>query len=300
MKGLFIINPSSGTQTVQKTAIKIINKMLLDPESEGMTVFYTHGKDDARAKAASLKPGDYDFVLGVGGDGTINEVAVGLYQSGSEIPLAILPAGTTNDFAVSVGLPHDVDGVCKILKSRQTQKMDLGRFNDYYFYNVAAGGALSEVAHTTGTNMKTALGRAAYLIEGAKKFASVKFSTVPLIFEIDGVEEKHDVYFFILANSTSVGGFHKIAPLASVNDGLLDLCILKNVDFASTLPLLNQIKKGTHTENEDRFVYRQCRSLKVRSEDSSLVFPLDYDGEYGGNLPLEASVIEGAVNLIVG
>ncbi len=301
MKGFVIINPSSGTQTVQKMALKIVHTLLLDDNSEGLQVSYTHKKDDARKAAAALKPGEYDFVLAVGGDGTVNEVVSGLYESGSGIPLMILPAGTTNDFAVALGLPRTVEGVCEIIRSGNAMPMDIGRFNDTYFFNVAAGGLLSEVAHCVPSEMKTAFGRMAYLLEGGKKILEKKFETTSLVFEIDGQKETHDVYFFVIANSTSVGGYHKISPLAKINDGLFELLIVKKLDFFTALPAMMQIQSGSHINNEKLFEYKKVKQVKIRLADDvqNKEFPLDYDGEFGGNLPVEIEVIPHAVNLLV-
>ncbi len=299
MKGFVIINPSSGTQTVQKTALQILHTLLLDDNAQGLQVSYTHKKDDARRLCAALKPGEYDFVLAVGGDGTVNEVITGLYESQSDIPLMILPAGTTNDFAAALGLPRSVEGVCDTIRAGHSMAIDIGRFNDTYFFNVAAGGLLSEVAHCVPSEMKTAFGRMAYLLEGGKKILENKFETTPLIFEIDGVEECHDVYFFIVANSTSVGGYNKISPTSKINDGVLELLIVKKLDFFTALPAMMQIQSGSHVNNEKLFEYRKVQRVHIRSVEEGKFFPLDYDGEFGGELPLDIEIIPNAVKLLI-
>jgi len=297
MKGLFIINPSSGTKTVQSSALMAVVDLLNEKDCEGIFVAYTHKKDDAFQTAKQLKPGDYDFVVAVGGDGTVNEVAGGLYESGSGIPLAIIAAGTVNDFAVALGLPRTRRKIVKMLKHGHTELMDLGRFNDSYFYNVAAGGALSEVAHITNPDLKTVFGRLAYLSEGVKKFNTINLKTVPLVYEFDGVRETHETFYFTCSNSKSVGGFGKMAPDAMINDGKLDLCIVKKVEPMNVLPLFSQLQSGKHVNNPAT-EYRQVSSLKVYSEDPEVKFPLDHDGEAGGNIPMSVEVIKGALRLI--
>ena len=299
MKGFVVINPSSGTQTVQKTALQIMHTLLLDDQAEGIQIRYTHKKDDARKMCAALRPGEYDFVLAVGGDGTVNEVVTGLYESQSGIPLMILPAGTTNDFAAALGLPRTVEGVCDTIRAGHSMAIDIGRFNESYFFNVAAGGLLSEVAHCVPSEMKTAFGRMAYLTEGGRKILENKFETTPLIFEIDGIEEYHDVYFFIVTNSTSVGGFSKISPDSKINDGLLELLIVKKLDFFTALPAMMQIQSGLHVNNDKLFEYRQVRQVEIRPVKKGTDFPLDYDGEFGGSLPLHIEIIPKAVNLLI-
>ena len=313
MKGLFIINPNSGTKKIQRRVPEIVDKLLSEPDCSGITMMYTHGRDDALNATKALTPGQYDFVVAVGGDGTVNEVVSGLYLSGSGIPMAIIAAGTTNDFATSLGLPRTVPEVVKMLKDLRTVPLDLGYFNGRYFYNEAAGGALSAIAHTTPSELKKRFGHLAYLGEGFRKFGDLKLSSVPLVFEIDGEEETIDTVLFTLTNTKRSGGFSKISPDARVNDGLLDLVVIKKVDPKEVFPLLFKITNGAHLGNQ-KVYYRQLRTLKIRAAvdaadadnaekaaelKAAEEFPLDIDGENGGNLPMEVEVVPGAVSLII-
>ena len=232
MKGLFIINPSSGKQINQGKAIQTITELLRDGVIEEATVFYTRAKDDAKNRTIKASKEDYDFVVAVGGDGTVNEVVAGLYTTGSKMPMAIMPSGTTNDFATSVGIVPTVVGLYYLIKDFNVVPTDIGCFNEKdYFLNVAAGGILSEVAHNVSIESKTMLGKTAYITSGMKTIAEKGFKTTRLLFEIDGVKEEIDVYFFILANSKSVGGFSKICADAKINDGYMDLCIINSLDI---------------------------------------------------------------------
>ena len=138
MKGLFIINPSSGKQNIESTLKEIMANLVLNQISPHIDVFYTQKKNDARDRAAQLKPGEYDYVVSVGGDGTLNEVTNGLILSGSDTPLAIISAGTVNDFATYMKLPQTAEDLCQMIKHFQTKKVDVGKVNDQYFINVLA------------------------------------------------------------------------------------------------------------------------------------------------------------------
>jgi diacylglycerol kinase (ATP) len=300
MKGLFIINPASGSKRIQRgIPLMMVDKLLSDPDSKGLEIVYTHKKGDALELARSLTPGSFDYVCAVGGDGTVGEAAAGLYQSGSGIPLAIIAAGTANDFSSSLGLPKTYDGLTRMISGMRTVKMDMGLFNGKYFYSEAAGGGLGEVAHTTDPELKSRFGYLAYLGNGFKKYGSLKLETVPLIYEIDGVEEEFDTFCFTLTNTKRIGGINKVAPDAKINDGLMDLCIIKRTEPIEVLPLLAQCNAGTHVKNTKAIEYRQVRTLKVRVNEEGRSFPLDIDGEEGGVLPLEFEVIPGAIDLIV-
>ena len=147
MKALFIINPSSGKQNIEATLQEIMSTLILKQITPHIDVFYTKKKDDAKHRAAALKPGEYDYVVSVGGDGTLNEVSNGLVVSQSNIPLAIISAGTVNDFATYMNLPQTAREFCSMIKNFQTKKVDIGKVNDEYFINVLAGGLLTDIAY---------------------------------------------------------------------------------------------------------------------------------------------------------
>lgn len=299
MRGLFIINPSSGKQTNQGKALQAMHELLKDQVIEEAVVFYTRGKGDARNQTYEAKREDYDFVVAVGGDGTVNEVVSGLHLSGSGIPLAIFPSGTSNDFARSVGISPTVHCLYHLIKSYHAVAADIGRFNDRdYFLNVTAGGILSDVAHSVSVEAKTLFGKTAYVAEALKKVSENWFRTTPLLFEMDGEREVFDVFFFILANSKSVGGFPKICVDAKINDGYMDLCVVKNVDALTALPVLTQIQAGTHIHNK-LVEYRQVRDLRIFPTEETTEFHLDCDGEYAGEFPLHAEVLQGGVQLLL-
>lgn len=299
MKGLFIVNPSSGKQTNQARAMQAMQQLLNEQVLEEAVVFYTRGKYDAKNKAMEAKREEFDFVVAVGGDGTVNEVVSGLHLSGSGLPLAILPSGTSNDFATSVGITPTAHCLCNLIKDYNVVAADIGRFNNRdYFLNVAAGGILSDVAHSVSVEAKTQFGKTAYVAEALKKVSENKFRTTPLLFEMDGEREVFDVFFFILANSKSVGGFQKICVDAKINDGYMDLCVVKNVDLLTALPVLTQIQVGTHMHNK-LVEYRQVRDLKIFPTEETTEFHLDCDGEYAGELPLHVEVLQGGVNLLL-
>ena len=136
MRALFIINPVSGKgDSVQRAALIAMHRLLGDQILEQVDLFYTRGKDDAMNKAAEAKNGNYDCVVAVGGDGTINEAVLGLYTSGSKVPLAILPAGTVNDFAYSLGIDSTADCLYDMVKNFTYKTIDIATFNVWNINN---------------------------------------------------------------------------------------------------------------------------------------------------------------------
>ena len=116
MKGLFIINPSSGRQNFHDKIKEIAGNLIMDQICNTIDVFYTEKQDDALNRAQKLKTGEYDFVVAVGGDGTLNEVVNGIILSKSDIRVAVITAGTVNDFANYLKLPQTPKEFCEMIK----------------------------------------------------------------------------------------------------------------------------------------------------------------------------------------
>ncbi|MBR5273279.1 MAG: diacylglycerol kinase family lipid kinase [Clostridia bacterium] len=296
MRIRMIINPVAGTKTVQKTAIRISDKLVKDGVAERVDIFKTQKEGDAYREARSLS--DYDCVVAVGGDGTVNEVLYGVIKSGSNIPVAVLAAGTVNDFAYSLGLPNTCDEFCDMIKHARVEKIDMGLCQDRYFANVVAGGAFSEVAYSVSADRKNRFGKLAYYVSGAKTLPKTVRKSEKLVFEYDGGKMEVDTFLFLISNTSSVGGFRKISPFAKVDDGMLDVCIIKKIKTRRIFPLFIKLWGGKHTNDKD-VIYFQTNNLKVSCVQEGERLPLDIDGEKIGTLPAQIECIRGAIRLFV-
>ncbi len=300
MKGLFIINPSSGKQNIESMLKEIMSTLILDQISPQIDVFYTKKKDDAKNRAAELKPGEYDYVVSVGGDGTLNEVANGLVLSQSHIPLAIISAGTVNDFATYMKLPQTAEGFCQMMKEFQIKKVDIGKVNNEYFINVLAGGMLTDIAYKVPKDKKAVLGKMAYYIEGVKEFPKQLTQNMTLTFQSKEYEDTQDIMVFLVANSKSVGGFADAAPLASVSDGYLDVLIIKKMALLTEAPdLIIKFFQGEHPKHPS-IEYFQTKELHVLPTEKTAEIAIDYDGEIlAEGLPVDISIVPEALDLII-
>lgn len=302
MKGLFIINPSSGRQNFKENLNQIAGKLIMDKIVPTIDVFYTKKKDDAKNRVALLTEGEYDFVVSVGGDGTLNEVVNGLILSESNIPLAIISSGTVNDFATYLHLPGaaDVDTFCQMIKDFKLKEVDAGKINDEYFINVIAGGILTDIAYKVPKDRKAILGKMAYYIEGALELPKqLSGDLMRIEYEVDGVTKQEEVIVFIIANSRSVGGFLGAAPLASVSDGLLDILILKKVEIHQVADLVMKFFAGEHLQHP-AVEYIQTNEIKLREVGDDTNISIDYDGELlESGLPIDVKVIPKALKIIV-
>ena len=300
MKGLFIINPSSGKQNIESTLKEIMANLVLNQISPHIDVFYTQKKNDARDRDPQLKPGEYDYVVSVGGDGTLNEVTNGLILSGSDTPLAIISAGTVNDFATYMKLPQTAEDFCQMIKHFQTKKVDVGKVNDQYFINVLAAGMLTDIAYKVPKDKKAVLGKMAYYLEGAKEFPKQLAQNMTLSFHSKEFNDTLDIMLFLVTNSKSVGGFADAAPIASVSDGYLDVLILKKMNLLFEAPdLIIKWFQGDHP-NHPAIEYFQTKELSVLPTEKTAEIAIDYDGEIlEEGLPIDISIIPEALNLII-
>lgn len=297
MKVRVIINPSSGRQTIQKQAYQIIDKLVADRTFTQVEIIQTSGAGDAMRAARDLKPWQTDLVMAVGGDGTVNEVVNGLMAGNHKTPLTILPAGTVNDFAYSMNIPKDTATYCDMLRKFKLREIDAGLAGDKYFLNVAAGGVLTDVAYKTPSDAKTVLGPLAYLINGAMDLPGQLWQTVPVRVESDQELIEDEIMLFIISNTRSVGGFRNLAPQASVDDGMLDVLIVRKMSWIDFLPLLFKLVNGEHISHKG-IIYFQTEKLHISCGNSCSV-PLDLDGEEGDHLPITISTVKGALRLVV-
>ncbi|MCI5503757.1 MAG: diacylglycerol kinase family lipid kinase [Eubacterium sp.] len=298
MKGLFIINPSSGRQNFHDKIKDITGTLIMDQICNTIDVFYTEKQDDAQNKAASLQPGEYDFVVAVGGDGTLNEVINGIIISKSEIPVAVISAGTVNDFATYLNLPQTPAEFCKMIKNFQLKRVDAGRVNQKYFINVVAAGLLSDIGFKVDKDKKAVLGKLAYYLEGAIDLPKQFSKTLNLRFITEEKTMEEEVFLFMVTNSQSVGGFREMAPLASTSDGKLDVVIIRKMDIFQVTPLLIGLVQGEHV-NHPSVEYFQTQKLTIENMDDQEI-NVDYDGEkLMDGFPIQIEMIPGAIQIVV-
>ncbi|NLY85473.1 MAG: diacylglycerol kinase family lipid kinase [Tissierellia bacterium] len=288
-----IYNPSSGRQTIERRLNRLC-KLLFD-DGYTLSKFTTLKKNDAMIETIKTCNEDWDIIIASGGDGTVNEVAKGVAISGRKVPVAILPSGTVNDFANYLKLPKNIYDFYKMIKREETIDVDLGKVNDEYFVNVAAGGLLSNVGYQVPTETKMLFGRLAYYFEGLKEITLQSFEPIRVNVQSEEYSREEDILLFLISNSSSIGGFKKIAPKASISDGLLDVVIIKKTHVQNLASIFFNIFSGDHI-NHPSVKYFKTNKIMI---DSNQLVELDIDGEYGGRLPATFEVVPKAFRVIV-
>lgn len=294
MKKIKIIyNPSSGRQQIERRLDRLI--MLLIDDGYTVNKFVTKKKDDAKEETIRTCKEDWDLIISVGGDGTVNEIAEGIVLGGRKVPVAILAAGTVNDFANFMKIPTNVLEFYDMIKRNQAIDVDLGKIGEKYFVNVAAGGLLTNVGFSVPAESKMVLGRLAYYLEGARQFVLEDINPIKVKIESKEYNKEEEILLFVVSNSSSIGGFKKLAPHADVLDGCLDVFAIKKADVQELANIFFNIFNGEHI-NHPKVVYFKTDDIKISSD---VDISIDIDGEYGGKLPARFQVVPKAFRILI-
>ena len=236
-----------------------------------------------------------DIVAVLGGDGTVSCAANGVL--GSEAALAVLPAGTGDDFAKAVGASK-LDAAVRLLADPKVRAIDVVKVTAgvtvRYFVNVAGAGFDSEVNETANA-MKLRLGGTGTYVAAVVKTLS-RF--VPAHYEIavDDDAFSVDAMLAVVGNGMQYGGGMKVLPAARVNDGLLDVCIVEELSKPAFLRAFPRVFTGSHTNHPK---VRMLRGTRVTMEANRKI-QLYADGERVGPLPAVFQLMPGALNVVVG
>ncbi|MBD2836632.1 lipid kinase YegS [Pseudomonas sp. JM0905a] len=178
---------------------------------------------DARRLVEEALAAGYRTLIAGGGDGTLRDVAEAVVQAGSDASLALLPLGTANDFARAAGVPLDPQGALALLDVAP-RAIDLGDADGHLFLNMATGGFGSKITANTPEDLKKVLGGAAYFLTGLSRFSEVHSAFGR--FRGPGFTWEGEFLALGIGNGRQAGGGHPLCPQATVDDGLLDLCII--------------------------------------------------------------------------
>lgn len=277
-KILFLYNPHAGKGKI-KTVLSDIVELFVNADYE-VTIHSTKCKDDA--KNVTLEKGEeYDIIVASGGDGTLSEVINGLMSKPIEKrpKVGFIPAGTTNDFAMNFKIPKLGVNAAKAVVLGKPYAYDIGQFNEHYFHYVASFGIFSNVAYSTPQAFKNAMGRMAYIMEGARSLAKVKSYNMRIEYDSNIIED--DFIFGMISNANSVGGFKALTGKnVTLNDGLFEVTLIKMPQNIIELQsIMNALLLMDMCNN---YIYKfKASNIKIKADE-----PVEWtlDGEFGGRL----------------
>jgi len=289
-KILFIINRKAGTDR-EKRLENVIREVLPEPAfSVQIThlAYLGHGTDLARE---AVQQG-VDTVVAVGGDGSINEIAQGL--TGTSTALAVIPLGSGNGLARALKIPLDVRKALQLIVDNKRDSIDAGYANEYLFLSNAGVGFDALIADKfRNTQKRGLLGYAKLVVKSFREYKGINYTI-----DIDGNKLDRPAFMLSVANGNQMGYEFKLAPEASLFDGLLDIVIVRPVSFLGLLPLSLYSLLGT--------VHKSSFTQHFRGRDVTIRSPqlhyLQVDGDavpLGTNGEVHIKVVKGAIRMIV-
>ena len=236
----------------------------------------------------------YHHVLIAGGDGTINHIVNLMKCRGIDVPIAVLPTGTANDFAKLLGVPTDIAAACKRILNGEIVSIDLGRVNDRYFVNVFSSGLFTDISQRTPTVLKNTFGKLAYYMSGIGELPNFRKMQIRVENEGKEVYNGPALMFFVFNGQTA--GNLKIAYLSDATDGLLDVLIIKGDNIVETIRMVTAFLRRPNDHYPKDIVHIRSCDLQISSERNEST---DMDGESGPSFPLQITCEPGGLKVLM-
>lgn len=287
-KVLFIINPIAGGK--EKDTVPGLIQKHLDAAKFEYAIAYTTGVNHARELSAAAAA-EYSFIIAVGGDGTVNEVASALV--GTQSVFGVIPFGSGNGLSRFLGIPMNVEKAIKNINAVRVETIDTGLMNGQRFFNMAGMGFDAHISEVFSHDKNR--GFWAYIKSSFREVINYRSEVYQL--DIDGRAYERQAFMLSLANSSQFGNNAHISPYASVQDGLLDVCIVK------PFPLYKFIIMGLHMFNKTAHQSRYVEIIKgkdiiIRRKQAG---PIHLDGEpqiMGADISV--NVVPASLKILVG
>ena len=288
-----IVNPkAAGGKAIKKLPEISAAASSVAPE---YLLHVTSSIEDASLRAREFANLGIERIVAVGGDGTFNEVANGMLESEARPALGIVPAGTGCDLPRTLGVPTDITEALVFALTGEARPMDVGLAKtstvERHFLNVAGMGFDAKVADRA-QQKKRLSGKKAYIAALAQSLTD--FGYIDVRIEVNGQEITTEAVFVSIANAQYLaGGFH-FAPMARIDDGLLDLAIIDDISLPGFIKAVPSVIRGKHLSNPHWSHYTTTH-VKVTATTPALV---QLDGEIVGTSPAEFSILPKAIDVV--
>lgn len=295
-KMYFIVNLIAGRADIGDKLGEVIDEF--NKADYEVTVYITQTSGDASERAHYACDNNYDVIVCAGGDGTLSQCLQGIMDSEHRIPIGYIPAGSTNDFARSLGIPRNTMDAVRWITHGKAAKCDVGGFNNKYFSYIVAFGAFTNVTYETSQPLKNIFGHSAYIFSGLMQLTSIRSKRMRIEYNGEVIED--DFIFGMVTNSSSVAG------LLSMNDFLLDdgefevTLIKKPTNIVQLQQILSSLINITEEINREYIKFFRTDKITFTSlSDEPITWTRD--GEYGGDSTVNTIIDhKRAIEFIVG
>lgn len=276
-KVLFVYNAHAGQERIRFALVDVLD--IFQKAGYEVTVHPTQAKDDA-TECVKQNEGKYDLVICSGGDGTLDEVVKGMGECASEnrVPIGYLPAGSTNDFARTLGIPSEFAKAARIVVSGKAFGCDVGTFNGNPFVYIAAFGALTEVSYGTNQKVKNIFGHMAYVIEGIRSIGMGNLRPYSMSIVANNQLIKDTFVYGMVSNTVSIGGVRLTDKGVKLDDGEFEALFVKYPDDPVEMNSLLSSLLAQEADPEHMYYFR-ASEIHIKADQET---PWTLDGENGG------------------
>ncbi len=281
---LVILNPAADSERALRKRAQV------ESLARDCVVCATTRTGEAELMARRGVEEGFEKIVAAGGDGTINEVVNGLADTG--VTLGLLPIGTMNVFATELGLPiHDLEFCWRIITGDSTRSVDLPKANQKFFVQLAGVGLDAQVVKETSSQLKRNFGPLSYLISAAQ----IAARQPPKLFIQSEDASIDEGSFVLVGNGRLYGGRFPFFKHAVIDDGLLDVIVFKRLGYLEIIKYLQDVIFSSDIRVPE-IEYFQTQRLRVESDQS---VPVELDGELVGNCPVDFSLQERSLRVLV-
>lgn len=290
MKTIVFINPSSAGGRALESKEKI--KSCLSRSGLESKIHITKSLEDMIETIKTHIPTDFKNFIGVGGDGTMHYMVNVLADTDKR--LGTISMGSGNDIALNLGIPLDVEKSCRVIANGKIKSLDLGMINDKYYYLCIAGSGFDSRVNDLANNTR-------FPVKGPSKYTYsvyktlITFRSKKFTFSYDGQVKDLKGMMVAAANMPSYGGGMKIAPHASPENGMFDVCIIKRMSKLHFVKIFPKVFEGKHVDDPNVEIFR-TDELTLDSEYNFSVFA---DGEYVCKLPATFKMVPGKIDFLI-
>ena len=257
-KYAIILNPNAGrgkAARMEKELLKMFSTSI-----GSYDLFRTEYPNHAREIAAGLKD-DYSVIVAVGGDGTVHETVNGML--GGKAALTAIPLGSGNDFIKMLNLPKNIPGILEVIRRNKRKKIDVGKVGEQYFPN-GVGIGFDALVTKESKEVKKLRGFLIYLYAVLKTIFAYRNEMITL--SVNGKTEQREIFLIAVGNGKAEGGGFFLTPAAEIDDGLLDVCIIRALNKKEIFKYLPKALNGKHVNLEQVEMLR-TNKLQILSEN---------------------------------